>query len=139
MHTHHRHPVPAVAAIVIRDGKILLVKRGSEPGLGLWSIPGGSIEPGETTEEALKREVLEETGIEINIGKLAGVYDLIVRHDDIILFHYVLIDYFATFAAGEIRAATDAVDCRWVPLEDLHNYNLTSSLIDRLREHGLLP
>jgi len=138
MHSRLKYPVPAVAAIILRGSEILLVKRASEPGLGKWSAPGGSVEIGETLEQALSREVREETGLEIEIGELAGVSDLIVRRDGIIRFHYVLIDYFAAVRSGEPVAATDVSECRWVPLEQIGRYDVTESLLDRLRKHGLI-
>lgn len=137
MHIGLRYPVPAVAAIIMRDGEILLVRRGSEPGIGKWSVPGGSVEIGETLVEAIKREVMEETGLEIDVGDFAGISDLIVRKDGEIQFHYVLSDFFATAKPGEPVAATDASDCRWVPLDEIANYDVTNSLLDRLRAHGL--
>jgi 8-oxo-dGTP diphosphatase len=133
-----RNPIPAVAAIILRDREVLLVKRGAEPALGKWSVPGGSVEIGETLEEALKREVREETGLEIQVGTLAGVCDLIVRREVEIRFHYVLIDYFATVVSGEPVAATDVSECRWVPLDQIGRYDVTASLLDRLRERGLI-
>jgi ADP-ribose pyrophosphatase len=110
MHIGMKHPVPAVAAIIVKNHEILLIKRGAEPGAGKWSIPGGSMEIGETIEEAVKRETLEETGLVIDVGKLAGVSDLIVKQDDTILFHYILLDYYVTVVSGEPAAATDAVE-----------------------------
>jgi mutator protein MutT len=136
MHTHH--PITAVAAIILQNDKILLIKRGSEPNIGKWSIPGGSIEFGETLEEAVKREVREETGLEINVGELAGVLDLIVKSDGNIQFHYVLIDYFAAVVSGEAVAGTDAAECCWVPLDDLHSYDLTTSLEEMLKKHKIM-
>lgn len=138
MHIGMKHPVPAVAAIIIRDHAILLIRRGTEPGLGKWSVPGGSMEIGETIEEAVKREVLEETGLVIDVGDLAGVSNLIVKQDDTILFHYILLDYFAVVVSGVAVPATDAVECKWVSFDDLGKYDLTSSLVDRLREHNIL-
>jgi ADP-ribose pyrophosphatase YjhB (NUDIX family) len=138
MHIGFKHPVPAVAAIILRGREILLVKRGGEPGLGKWSAPGGSMEIGETLQEALKREVREETGLEIEVGKLASVSDLIVKQDNDIAFHYVLIDYYATVVSGNLIAATDALDCRWVSLDEIRKYDVTASLIDRLRDNGLI-
>lgn len=132
-----KHPVPAVAAVIIRDQEILLIKRGAEPGIGQWSIPGGSMEIGETIEEAVKREVVEETGLIVEVGELAGVYNLIVKQDNEILFHYVLLDYFAKVISGTASAATDAAECRWVPFADLGSYSLTASLAKRLREMGI--
>lgn len=133
-----KNPVPAVAAIILRGDQILLIERGSEPGMGKWSVPGGSMEIGETIEEAVKREVREETGLEINVGKLAGVCDLIIRRGGDIRFHYVLLDYFATVESGEPVAATDAAECRWVRLSDIGNYDVTRTLLDRLREHKMI-
>jgi mutator protein MutT len=138
MHIGMKHPVPAVGAIILKDDKILLVKRGAEPGIGKWSIPGGSMEFGETMEEAVKREVKEETGLDVEVGKLAGVLDLIVKSDKGIQFHYVLIDYFATAVPGEPVAGTDAAECCWVPLSEIKNYDLTVSLEEMLKKHGLI-
>jgi mutator protein MutT len=131
-------PTPAVAAIILRDLEILLVKRGAEPSIGLWSIPGGSVELGETLEEALKREVREETGLEVNVGEIAGVSDLIIKQYGRVTYHYILIDYFASVTSGEVTAGTDATDCKWVSLDEIERYDVTQSLLDRLREHGLI-
>ena len=138
MHIGMKHPVPAVAAIIVRDDEILLVKRGSQPAIGKWSIPGGSVEIGETLEEAVKREVMEETGLEIEVGEIAGIHELIVRENGELQFHYVLIDYFAKAKPGDPVAATDAADCRWVRLSDIGEYDLTATLIDALKKHGLI-
>lgn len=134
----HQKPVPAVAAIILRDREILLIRRGGEPGLGLWSIPGGSVELGETLEEALKREVREETALEIQVGKLAGVHNLVVCEEGRIRFHYVILDYFADVVSGEMCPATDVTDCRWVRLDELGQYELTDSLITRLKEFQII-
>lgn len=133
-----KHPVPAVAAIIVRNREILLIKRGAEPNLGKWSIPGGSMEIGETIEEAVKRETLEETGLVIDVGEFAGVSDLIVKQDDTILFHYILLDYFGTVVSGAAAAATDATECRWVPFDDLGKYDLTPAILDRFRKLGFI-
>ena len=121
-------PIPAVAAIIIKNGSLLLIKRGVEPSLGKWSVPGGSIEWGESLKDALKREVREETGLDIEVGEVAGVFDLIVPGDDAPGFHYVIIDYFARSVGGALKAGDDAADARWVPLGDLENYDLTEHL-----------
>ena len=133
-------PVPAVSAIIIEDGRILLVRRGSAPALGRWSAPGGAIELGETAIEAVKREVLEETGIEIEVGAIAGLSDVIVTDEETgdILYHYTLITFFATPTGGEPMAATDAAEVKWVLLSDIHEYNVTKTLLTRLQEHRLV-
>jgi 8-oxo-dGTP diphosphatase len=138
MHIGLKNPVPAVGAVIIKDGNILLVKRGSEPAKGKWSVPGGSVEFGETLEEALKREVVEETGLTVDIKKLAGIYNLIVKREGQIQFHYVLIDYFADVISGVPVAATDAVECRWVPLKEIGNYDVTQTVLVCLKKNKLI-
>ena len=123
------------------DGdRILLVKRGAPPAVGKWAAPGGAIELGETAAEAVRREALEETGLEIEVGKVAGVSDIIVPDEDTggILYHYTLISFFATAVGGELRASSDAAEARWVSLSDLRSYDVTRTLISRLEENGLI-
>lgn len=134
-----KHPVPAVAAVVVRDGEILLVRRGKEPSKGKWSVPGGSVEWGETLAQAVKREVREETGLETEVGDVAGVYDLMPTGADGVQYHYVIIDFFAQPTGGTLTPGSDADDARWVPIKDLGQYELTEHLADRLREMGVLP
>ena len=131
-------PVPAVGAIILRDNEILLIQRGANPGKGQWSVPGGSVELGETLKEGVARETLEETGLVVEVGDLSGVFDVIVRDGNTITFHYVLVDYFATVVSGVPSAATDAVDCKWVRLEDIGSYDITQTLLDCLRANGLI-
>lgn len=122
------HPIPAVAAVIVENGSILLIRRGVEPSLGKWSVPGGSVEPEESLTDAVKREVREETGLEIEVGAVAGVFDLIVPGS----FHYVIIDYFARATGGVLKAGDDAAEARWVPLSELGDYELTDHLRERL-------
>lgn len=132
-------PVPAVAAVIVRDGNILLIKRGKEPSLGAWSIPGGSVELGETLVQAVKREALEETSLEVEVDGIAGVFDLILMDSEgNPEYHYVIIDYFAYPIGGELMPATDAADARWVPLSEVANYELTPHLLERLIEMGVV-
>lgn len=129
-----RWPVPSVAAVVIDDGRVLLIQRGREPSKGKWSLPGGRLEMGEMLEAAVKREAREETGLEIETDGIAGVYDLIVRDGDEISFHYVIIDYYAHQVSGGLRAGDDAADVRWVPFADLPTLDLAEHLRERLDE-----
>ena len=114
------HPIVGVAAVVLRDGHVLLVQRGREPAKGLWGLPGGMLELGETLAEGVRREVLEECGVEIEVGPLVGVFEPMQRDgDDRLRYHYVVLDYLARYVSGELQAADDADDAQWVALEKL--------------------
>ena len=111
------HPRVGVAAVVLRDNQVLLVQRGREPGKGSWGLPGGMLELGETLVEGARREVLEECGVEIEVGPLVAVFEPMERDEDGRLrFHYVVVDYLARYITGEPRADDDADDARWVDL-----------------------
>ena len=114
------HPIVGVAAVVLRDRHVLLVQRGREPAKGLWGLPGGMLELGETLAEGVRREVLEECGVEIEVGPLVGVFEPMQRDgDDRLRYHYVVLDYLARYVSGELQAADDADDAQWVALEKL--------------------
>ncbi len=98
-----------VGAIVIRKGRVLLVQRGIEPSRGLWAIPGGSLELGETIQEGAEREILEETGIVIRAGDPVHTFDFFERDQaGRIRFHYVIVDVTAEYVSGDVRADDDA-------------------------------
>lgn len=130
-------PRAAASAAVMRGGSVLLVQRGKGARAGLWSLPGGHIEPGETAAAAASREVDEETGVAIEIVALAGVHDVILRGAAGGLdAHYLLAVYAARWRAGEPVAASDSADARFVPIGVLANYRLTDGalgFIDRAR------
>jgi len=112
-------PLVGVGAIIIEDGRVLLVKRGHPPLAGEWSIPGGVLEVGETLREAAIREAREETCLRVEPADLLGVYDRVSRDDDGgIVYHYVLIDFLCRRVGGEARAADDADEVRWFTLEE---------------------
>ncbi len=118
--------IRCVGAVIRRDdGRLLLIQRGNEPGRGLWSLPGGRVEPGESDEAAVAREVAEETGLAVTVGQLAG---RVVRG------RYDIGDYFATVVGGELAAATDALDARWADPRELHT---TSRLVETLAAWGV--
>jgi ADP-ribose pyrophosphatase len=135
-------PLVGVGAVVLRNDAVLLVQRGSPPGVGRWAIPGGLVNLGETTREATEREVMEECGIKIKAGKVAGVFDA-VRLDDEgrVRYHYVLIDHVADYLSGEPVAQDDAADARWVPLDELDSLailEITKELVRKVAA-GDLP
>ena len=134
----HARPAPAVAAVIVENGKLLLVERAVEPSKGKWSVPGGNVEWGEPLAEALKREVREETGLEIEVEKVAGVFDLIIRDEaGKPQYHYVIVDFFARVIGGELVPGDDAAKARWVPIEELENYELSNFLKARLKQMGV--
>ena len=133
-------PVVGVGAVVLDDNRVLLVKRGHAPIKGHWSLPGGSVETGETLEQAVAREVLEETGIEIEVGPIVEVLDRISRDQDgRVEHHFVLIDFVARPTGGVLRSATDAEDAVWAGLPDLSMYAVapvTVSVINKAAARG---
>lgn len=119
-------PVPAVSALVLRAGSVLLVKRRDEPSKGLWSPPGGSLELGETVEAAAAREALEETGVAVRPVRVVDVRDVIVQDPDgRVRWHYVLFGVLCEYVSGEPFPATDAENARFLPLRELGEYDIT--------------
>ncbi len=128
-------PIPAVSAVVIRDGRVLMIKRANEPNKGKWSIPGGRLELGETTFEAARREVTEECGIEIKIVRLLNVASTIIRDNTgRVMYHYVLIDYLAEYVSGEVIARSDAAEFRWVTREEMTKLDIAGQLRELLEQ-----
>ena len=125
-------PVECAGAVVRDDqGRLLLIRRAHEPGLGRWSLPGGRIEPGETPGEAAAREVLEETGLVVQVGTLLATVDLPGG--------YRVHDFAATVTGGELRAGDDASDARWCTPDDVSLMDLSTGLLDELRRMGAMP
>lgn len=119
-HPPVRRPVPAVLAVVVRAGQVLLVQRANPPDAGLWGFPGGKVEYGETLLQAAERELLEETGVRATAQAVIGAVDAWDRADDGQLRqHFILIAVHCVWQAGTPLAADDALDARWVPLEGI--------------------
>ena len=125
----------AVGAVAVRDdGALLLVRRGKVPALGRWSLPGGRVDWGETLRDALRREVIEETGLEVAPGELAGLVERIHLAEG---FHYVILDYHVTVTGGTLRPGSDVTDARWVLPSEMALLELSDGLLEALRDFGL--
>ncbi len=117
----------------MHDDKLLMVKRGNEPGKGLWSLPGGRLETGEYLADALRREVREETGLEVTVGDLVGIFEVVGEP------HYVILDFFASpEGAVEPVPGDDVDDARWVRLDRVHELDCTPRFVETLRGWGVL-
>jgi 8-oxo-dGTP diphosphatase len=128
-------PIVGVGAVVVQDGRALLVKRAGEPLKGQWSIPGGAVELGETLRQAAAREVREETGLIIEAGEVLEVFDSIYRDPDgNCQYHYVLVDFFCRPTGGELRAGSDAGEVRWATAEELNALEMTASAARVIRK-----
>jgi ADP-ribose pyrophosphatase YjhB (NUDIX family) len=117
-------PIVGVGAVIIHENQVLLIKRGQEPLKGEWSLPGGALELGETLEQGIRREVFEETGLEIEALQIVEVFDRIVR-DEIgnVQFHYVLVDFLCHVIGGALCCASDATAACWVRREELNSHS----------------
>jgi 8-oxo-dGTP diphosphatase len=121
-------PVVGVGIVIVKEGKIVLIKRGNDPGKGKWSIPGGHLELGETLETAVIREAKEETCLTVETPLLVDVVDQIDRDEHgKVKYHYVIADYLVHVVGGDIAAASDAEELRWVPFDEVETYVLTAS------------
>jgi mutator protein MutT len=127
-------PILGVGAVVIDGDRVLLIKRGRAPLLGEWSIPGGAVELGETVREAVVREVLEETGVAVEVAELLGVFDRVVRDDrGKLRYHYILIDFLCRRVSGEAKASGDAADARWFSIEEVNTLSLAKDTAEVIR------
>ena len=140
MRPYPDRPVVGVGAVVLDDNRVLLIKRAHAPLKGQWSLPGGGLEIGETLEQAVAREVLEETGLTIEVGPIVEVLDRISRDaEGRVEHHFVLVDFVCRPAGGVLRSATDAEDAAWVALVDLARLEVapvTISVIQKAAARG---
>ncbi|MGO8983910.1 MAG: NUDIX hydrolase [Terriglobales bacterium] len=132
-------PLIGVGAVVVahRDGgnRVLLIRRGTPPLLGEWSLPGGVLECGETLREAAIREAREETGLNVEPGEMLGVYERVIRAEDgRVRYHFVLIDFLCRPASGDLKAGSDAAEVRWFTREELPALNLAHDADDVVRK-----
>ena len=120
-------PIIGVAAVVIENDRVALIRRGRPPAYGKWSLPGGAVELGETVEKAVVREVREEIGLEVEVLELVAMLDRIfLDKEGQVQFHYVLLDFLCRKAGGKLLASSDAISCAQVPFSALDGYKLTT-------------
>ena len=120
-------PFVGVGAVIVQDGKVLLVKRKYEPLAGQWSLPGGAVEVGETLEACLVREMLEETGLEVRVGPVIEVIDRITHDTEgRVMYHFVLVDYLCWPTGGTLCASSDVAEVCFADPNDLRRYELTT-------------
>lgn len=121
-------PVVGIGAVIVHQSKIALIKRGNEPSRGKWAIPGGLVELGESLEAAVIRETKEEVCLDVETPCLIDVVDNVdLDEKGKVKYHYVIIDYLVHVKGGAIKAASDAVELRWVPFDEVEGYDLTAS------------
>ena len=127
-------PRVGVGAVILDGDRVLLIQRGGTTLSGKWSIPGGLVELGETTREAVCREIGEECGLEIELVDVCGVLDRVIRDaEGRVRYHWVLVDFLAVARGGTLCAGDDAADARWVPIDEVETYDTTDGLMDMIR------
>lgn len=128
-------PLVGVGGVVIGDGGVVLIRRGNQPRRGEWSIPGGKLEVGETLAEGVRRELREETGLEVEVRGLIEAFDRVYRDPDgRVRFHYVILDYLCRASSLEPAAGGDALEAVWVPEGELDQYQLETNVQRVLRK-----
>jgi len=137
-------PVLGVGALIFNSQRILLVERGKPPLAGQWSLPGGCVETGERLEDALIREVLEETGLEVTTDSIATVFERIMPGaDGACEYHYLLVDFFCTVTGGKLQAGDDSKRAEWVEMSTLNDLEMTAGTREVIRaclkHSGTLP
>lgn len=124
--------IGGVSGLIVRNGRVLLIRRGKEPYLECWSLPGGGVEPGETLRDAVKREVCEETGLDVVVGRVAGYREYMEPE------HHVVIAFLAEVVGGEVCAGDDALECEFVDPASLAGREVVPGLDEVFRDAGLI-
>jgi 8-oxo-dGTP diphosphatase len=117
-------PIVGVGGVVVQDGRALIVKRAHEPRKGEWSLPGGIVELGETLVDAVRRELKEETGLEVEVGDVVEVFDRVHHSNGRIQYHFVIVDYLCWPHGGTLCAADDAEDAAWVAPDEIERFGV---------------
>jgi 8-oxo-dGTP diphosphatase len=129
-----RRPVVGVGAVVVHEGRVLLIRRGKEPMRGRWLVPGGTVEWGETLQEAVVREVEEETGLTVRPREIVAVLDRIHPEAGSEAYHFVIVDYLCDWVSGTPRAGSDAEDVALVAVPDLPAYDIPEQALEVVAE-----
>ena len=117
-------PIVGVGGVVVDNGRVVIVKRAHEPRKGEWSLPGGTVELGETLVEAARREIKEETGLDVEVGEVLEVFDRVHRLDGRIQYHFVIVDYLCRPIGGTLKAGDDAEGVAWVTADEIATYGV---------------
>jgi ADP-ribose pyrophosphatase YjhB (NUDIX family) len=117
-------PIVAVGAAVCWNGRMLIVRRGKAPSKGVWTVPGGAVDLGETMRQAAAREVLEECNINVEVGEVVGILDNIVRDETGIRYHYAIVDFAALYVSGDLAPSDELMDATWVLPSELDAYHV---------------
>jgi 8-oxo-dGTP diphosphatase len=126
-------PVIGVGGVIFEGDTVLLARRNQDPGKGVWTLPGGVVELGETLEVALRREILEEVSITIEIGGLAKLLDRIVHDEEkAVRYHYVIADYWGWKVSGMLRPGSDVSDARFVRLAEVSSLGLHGQVVETI-------
>ena len=125
------HPLVAVGAVIFNnEGKVLLVKRKNPPNKGSWAIPGGKVKYGETLEEAVKREIKEETNLDVKVKEPLAIVEIIKEG-----FHYVIIDFICEIIGGEVKASSDAEEAKFFSIEEIKELKTSPTTIEMLTRY----
>ncbi|MEO9327176.1 NUDIX hydrolase [Gordonia aurantiaca] len=130
-----RRIVAVGAVLTDEQGRILLIQRRNPPGAGKWTVPGGKVEPGESLQAAVEREMLEETGLHVEVGELLWTVDIPTGVDDAV---FEVHDFAARVRSGTLRAGDDAADAGWFGVEEMADLPVTRGLVEYLRAHGVV-
>ncbi|MHA1311280.1 MAG: NUDIX hydrolase [Candidatus Helarchaeota archaeon] len=136
-----RYPILGVGTIILRNNsEVLIIQRASEPDKGKWSIPGGLVEYNEKPEYAAKREALEETNLDVEIGSLIDVVNKIILDENKkIKYHFIILDYLANSYKGTARASDDAKQLIWCKFEDLPSYSYPDTIVELFKKVKIWP
>jgi mutator protein MutT len=127
-------PAVGVGGVLVHEGRVLLIRRGKPPLYGRWVVPGGTVELGEPLEQALVREMREETGLAVEPVELLSVFDRIERDGPRVVYHFVIVDYLCRLCSGEARAGSDALEVAWAEPGELARYDLPPKALEVVQE-----